>query len=37
MLEPGWAEAYDENAAGVWKYMIAAWESSGQEREFGKR
>jgi hypothetical protein len=32
-----WAEAHDENAAGVWKDMIAAWESSGQQREFGKR
>ena len=37
MLEAAWAEAHDENAAGVWKDMIAAWESSGQQREFGKR
>lgn len=37
MLEEGWYEASAENAAGVWRDMIAAWESSAKKREIGKR
>jgi hypothetical protein len=29
MLDEGWYEAHDENAAGVWRDMIEAYESTG--------
>lgn len=28
MLEAGWADAHEEDAAGVWKSMIEEWEST---------
>lgn len=33
MIQAGWAEANDENASGVWRDMIEAWESSRQQGE----
>ena len=36
MLEAGWYEAHDEDAAGCWREMILAWESSVKEREVGQ-
>jgi hypothetical protein len=28
MLDAGWYEAHDEDAAGVWREMIRAWEET---------
>jgi hypothetical protein len=33
MLEDGWYEAHEESAAGVWRVMIEAWESSLEKRK----
>ena len=33
MLEAGWYEAHDEDAAGVWREMIRVWESQKMDRE----
>jgi hypothetical protein len=35
MLEDGWYEAHDEDAAGVWKAMINAWEKEKKDRDQG--
>jgi hypothetical protein len=35
MLEEGWYEAHEENAAGVWEDMIKAWETERLDREQG--
>jgi hypothetical protein len=35
MLAEGWYEAHEENAAGVWRAMIEAWELSQKQREVG--
>jgi hypothetical protein len=39
MLKAGWYEANDENAAGVWRDMIEAWELAIKRGEYlgGKR
>jgi hypothetical protein len=36
MLEAGWYEAHDENAAGTWRDMIEAWELSQKQRELSQ-
>jgi hypothetical protein len=36
MLKAGWYEANDENAAGVWRDMIEAWELSLQPRKLSR-
>ncbi len=36
MLEAGWYEAHDENAAGTWRDMIEAWELSKKERKISQ-
>lgn len=33
MLEDGWYEAHDEDAAGVWRVMIRAWEKGKMDHE----
>jgi hypothetical protein len=33
MLEAGWYEAHDEDAAGVWREMISVWEKEKKDRE----
>ena len=33
MLKEGWYEAHDEDAAGVWRVMIEAWEREKRDRE----
>jgi hypothetical protein len=35
MLEDGWYEAQAEDAAGVWRVMIMAWEKEMKDREQG--
>lgn len=35
MLKAGWYEAHEENALGVWRDMIDAWESTLKGRELG--
>ena len=36
MLKAGWYEAHDENALGVWRDVIEAWESTLEDRELGQ-
>ena len=36
MLKAGWADAHDEDAAGVWASMIEEWESSRKQGELGQ-
>ena len=33
MLDAAWADALAEDAIGVWKSMIEAWELAGKHRE----
>ena len=35
MIEAAWSSALDEDALGVWKAMLCAWELSGQQRKVG--
>lgn len=37
MLEAAWADAHDEDAAGVWASMITAWELSCQQIKLSQR
>jgi hypothetical protein len=34
MIKAGWFEAHEENASGVWRDMIEAWESSVKNGKF---
>jgi hypothetical protein len=36
MLEAGWADAHDEDAAGVWRSMVKAWELTNKHGEIGQ-
>lgn len=37
MLEAAWADALAEDALGVWRSMIKAWDSPGQDGELASR